>query len=37
MRAPLQDLSTGKELMQPIPMTSGDVVCANDNTTLVSE
>lgn len=31
----VQDLQTGKELMQPIPMTSGDVVWANDNATLV--
>jgi protease II len=29
-----QDLSTGKELMSPIPSTSGDVVWANDNATL---
>lgn len=30
----VKDLQTGKELMQPIPMTSGDVVWANDNATL---
>jgi protease II len=29
-----QDLATGKELMTPIPNTSGDVVWANDNATL---
>ena len=31
----VKDLATGKELMAPIPMTSGDVVWANDNATLV--
>lgn len=31
---PLQDLSSGKELITPIPGTSGDVVWANDNETL---
>jgi protease II len=30
----MQDLATGKELMTPIPSTSGDVVWANDNATL---
>lgn len=29
-----QDLASGKEQMSPIPMTSGDVVWANDNATL---
>jgi hypothetical protein len=31
----LQDIASGKEVMTPVPMTSGDVVWANDNTTLV--
>eukprot|EP00879_Flechtneria_rotunda_P031341 GHRR01034226.1.p1 GENE.GHRR01034226.1~~GHRR01034226.1.p1 ORF type:complete len:476 (+),score=159.51 GHRR01034226.1:242-1669(+) len=30
----IRDLSNGKELIDPIPMTSGDVVWANDNATL---
>ena len=30
----VKDLATGKELIEPIPGTSGDVVWANDNSTL---
>ncbi len=29
-----QDLTTGKDVMEPIPGTSGDVEWANDNNTL---
>jgi len=32
----VKDLSTGKEVMEPIPQTSGSVVWANDNVHLVS-
>jgi hypothetical protein len=30
----VKDLATGKEVMPPLPMTSGNVMWANDNVTL---